>query len=150
MASLHQVSTSRNLLSQVNNMGKTIKEVFGLEPLPEDHELAMFTPYLDFPIENLNVEVVEYMVMYGLYLDTFIPLAIEMISKDPKIGHSYDFSLLVNLARVDIPELKKYAEKIEKLVSTLEAYLHSVYDKLNKLDKEDLVDSIKVLEESLN
>lgn len=131
-------------------MGKTIKEVFGLEPLPEDHELAMFTPYLDFPIENLNVEVVEYMVMYGLYLDTFIPLAIEMISKDPKIGHSYDFSLLVNLARVDIPELKKYAEKIEKLVSTLEAYLHSVYDKLNKLDKEDLVDSIKVLEESLN
>ena len=150
MALLHQVSTSRNLLSQVNNMGKTIKEVFGLEPLPEDHELAMFTPYLDFPIENLNVEVVEYMVMYGLYLDTFIPLAIEMISKDPKIGHSYDFSLLVNLARVDIPELKKYAEKIEKLVSTLEAYLHSVYDKLNKLDKEDLVDSIKVLEESLN
>ena len=131
-------------------MGKTIKEVFGLEPLPEDHELAMFTPYLDFPIESLNVEVVEYMVMYGLYLDTFIPLAIEMISKDPKIGHSYDFSLLVNLARVDIPELKKYAEKIEKLVSTLEAYLHSVYDKLNKLDKEDLVDSIKVLEESLN
>ena len=131
-------------------MGKTIKEVFGLEPLPKDHELAMFTPYLDFPIENLNVEVVEYMVMYGLYLDTFIPLAIEMISKDPKIGHSYDFSLLVNLARVDIPELKKYAEKIEKLVSTLEAYLHSVYDKLNKLDKEDLVDSIKVLEESLN
>ena len=131
-------------------MGKTIKEVFGLEPLPEDHELAMFTPYLDFPIENLNVEVVEYMVMYGLYLDTFIPLAIEMISKDPKIGHSYDFSLLVNLARVNIPELKKYAEKIEKLVSTLEAYLHSVYDKLNKLDKEDLVDSIKVLEESLN
>ena len=150
MASLHQVSTSRNLLSQVNNMGKTIKEVFGLEPLPEDHELAMFTPYLDFPIENLNVEVVEYMVMYGLYLDTFIPLAIEMISKDPKIGHSYEFSLLVNLARVDIPELKKYAEKIEKLVSTLEAYLHSVYDKLNKLDKEDLVDSIKVLEKSLN
>lgn len=131
-------------------MGKTIKEVFGLEPLPEDHELAMFTPYLDFPIENLNVEVVEYMVMYGLYLDTFIPLAIEMISKDPKIGHSYEFSLLVNLARVDIPELKKYAEKIEKLVSTLEAYLHSVYDKLNKLDKEDLVDSIKVLEKSLN
>lgn len=150
MALLHQVSTSKNLLSQVNNMGKTIKEVFGLEPLPEDHELAMFTPYLDFPIENLNVEVVEYMVMYGLYLDTFIPLAIEMISKDPKIGHSYDFSLLVNLARVNIPELKKYAEKIEKLVSTLEAYLHSVYDKLNKLDKEDLVDSIKVLEESLN
>ena len=130
-------------------MKKTLATIYNWNKIenPETSLLKSINTILDKTPEELNSNDICLLLRQEMFLDLVIPLAINEIHKNPKVGDFYEYQMLVNLSNIS-PSLTEYKEQIIDLINMLYSYSKNAIFEL-KSDEEDFNKSIKRLEKKI-
>lgn len=130
-------------------MVKTLKEIYGYGFIekPETSLLKDINHILNKMPDELDVHDVCVLIRQEMFLDTSLPKAIEMVSKDPSVGDNYDYCLLYNLAHMECP-MTEFKQLVSSLIDNLEAKSKNMEFELDS-DREDYLESIKLLKDKI-
>lgn len=100
---------------------------------------------LNKTIKEINIGDIYRMLRQNVLVEIAIPIAFDMLRKDPLIGEMYDGQLLEMLYRVDV---NKYGGNIEEVKKILEE-IHNNIDEYEWMSDEDSKSYVEILEKFL-
>lgn len=100
---------------------------------------------LNKTIKEINIGDIYRMLRQNVLVEIAIPIAFDMLRKDPLIGEMYDGQLLEMLYSVDV---NKYGGNIEEVKKTLEE-IHNNIDEYEWMSDEDSKSYVEILEKFL-